>query len=527
MNGSTVRKGLLIIALELALFGPALLGVPKIDRGVVSTHNYWAQTGLSDQELLKLLKNENCYSSSELFLACVNSISSMAERYRLVLNLEGHLVEASSQEIKLRLTEKSELELWRAQFDHKKEISLPVSFIQLWQLLDKKYIQAEERSAVIGLGINGFLSVFKDPHTYLIPLKMYEEVIANSEAKNTGLGILSRREPDHIFVRKVFEGSSAADAGLLRGDRILEINKKPIQTMTPLEVSESLRMKDIFKIHLLVLRNGETFRTTAQRKEALSSKSVAGKMIDASVGAGLITIHKFAKNTCQQTRDQIIALKEQNLRGLVLDLRDNPGGQVEEASCVLGLFVEPGTFLFETRYKDPAQPADRYVAEGELLFKGSLAVLINSGSASAAEIVAGVLKDLGRATLVGERSFGKGSFQDGRIWGANKNLVLFETAGLYYFPSGWTPQLVGLEPDLPVQVDTHASLREEDLYLNPIRPLDIWTGPQSLAWFYERKCDAISDNWSALLTVGQDQQLERATQWLSCGGGRNDRNGSL
>lgn len=526
MTGSTVRKGLLIIALELALFGPALLGVPKIDRGFVPTHNYWAETGLSDQELLKLLKTENCYSSPDLFLACVNSISSMAEKYRLVLNLEGQLIEASPSEIQSRLTEKSELQQWQAKFEGHKEVSLPISFTQLWQLLDENYIAADQRSAVIGLGINGFLSVFKDPHTYLIPLKMYEEVISNSEAKNTGLGILSRREADHIFVRKVFEGTSAADAGLRRGDRILEINKKPIHKMTPLEVTESLRMKESFKIHFLVSRDGAEFRTTAQRKEVVSTQSVQAKMMDTSVGAGLLTIHKFAKNTCEQTRNKLIELKEQNLRGLVLDLRDNPGGQVEEASCVLSLFVEPGTFLFETRYKDPAQPADQYVAEGEQIFRGSIAVLINSGSASAAEIVAGVLKDLGRATLVGERSFGKGSFQDGRIWGANKNLALFETAGLYYFPSGWTPQLVGLEPDLPVQVDTQASLREEDLYLNPIRPLDIWTGPQSLAWFIERNCDFGVSDWTSALSMTSDRQLEKAKQWLNCGG-QNDRNGSL
>jgi carboxyl-terminal processing protease len=237
----------------------------------------------------------------------------------------------------------------------------------------------------------------------------------------------------------------------------------------------------------------------------------------------LLTIHKFSKDTCVLARQHVIGLMEQNIQGMLLDLRDNPGGQVEEAACVANLFLPRGTFLFETRYLEITRTSDRYVAEKDLLYKGPLAVLINSGSASASEIVAGVLRDQNRAKLVGERSYGKGSFQDGKIWGPNPKIALFETEGLYYFPSGWTPQLVGLQPDVQVNFNLAENVREEDLFLNPLVPVDSWTGPQTLSWLNEKQCESNPFDGT---TVVDDPQVEKAQALLSCGE-KNGRNGSL
>jgi carboxyl-terminal processing protease len=198
---------------------------------------------------------------------------------------------------------------------------------------------------------------------------------------------------------------------------------------------------------------------------------------------------------------------------LMLDLRDNPGGQVNEAACVLNLFVPRGQILFETRYLDPRIPSEIYRSENERVYDGSLAVLINAGSASAAEIVAGSLKDLGRATLVGERSFGKGSFQDGIMWPGSLKVAQFKTRGFYYFPSGWTPQLTGIEPDLAAGPSEDSVLREADLYFEPLRPKDLWNGPQSLAWLTNSACEpgaTIAD------AASEDPQLETAEKLLTC-----------
>jgi carboxyl-terminal processing protease len=154
-------------------------------------------------------------------------------------------------------------------------------------------------------------------------------------------------------------------------------------------------------------------------------------------------------------------------------------------------------------------------------------VLINSGSASASEIVAGALKDQGRAKLIGEKTFGKGSFQDGRIWGPNGKIALFQTEGLYYFPSGWTPQLVGLEPDIVVDFNNTENSREQELFFNPIMPMDNWGGPQALSWLTERDCDVDSTILRLDVVTEADPQMKKAQAWLACDGEKNGRNGSL
>jgi carboxyl-terminal processing protease len=203
-----------------------------------------------------------------------------------------------------------------------------------------------------------------------------------------------------------------------------------------------------------------------------------------------------------------------------VDLRDNPGGQVEEAACILNLFVDKGQKLFETRYLDLTRKVDVYTAEQNALFRGPMAVLINSGSASASEIIAGSLKDLGRATLVGEKTFGKGTFQDGRLWGSHEKIAIFETEGMYYFPSGWSPQLVGIHPDIAVNFGGKILYREDELFFNPIIPKDLWTGPQSLAWLNQVQCPSLMENWqdasSAILNY--DPQVTKAQEWLNCKG---------
>jgi len=240
---------------------------------------------------------------------------------------------------------------------------------------------------------------------------------------------------------------------------------------------------------------------------------------DARKNLGILTLHKFAKGTCQQAEVALQSLIEQNVQGVLLDLRDNPGGQVEEAACVLNLFIGKGKLLFETRYLELDRPSDRYVSDQKALYRGPLAVLINSGSASAAEIVAGSLKDHKRATLVGERTFGKGSFQDGKIWGKYQKIAVFETEGMYYFPSGWTPQLVGIEPDLQVNFSITDFHREEDLFYRPLRPKDMWVGPQSISWLQLMQCPESFTLWSEMGFDSEDLQMTKAFEWLKC---RND-----
>ncbi len=527
-----LTKTLLLMNLGIFLLAPTCVS-RKVDRGTKSIDQYWAETGLGPSELDTLLAPESCEVAATNFMACVNSIEQMAERFNMMLNSNGELQTIRQQDMEQRLTEKKDLSPWKDLYESKKT---QISFVKLFHfLIEKKAIPAQ-RSAVIASGINGFISIYKDPHSYLMPVSMYEEVVSVSESRNTNAGFIARRNQQELIVRKVYEGSPADSAGLKRGDHILSLNGESVSTLLNSRVNNLLRMRDNQRLGLQVSRAGNQKYLEILRTET-TYPSVVSKLIGGTKPLGLIVIHKFSKNICALTRTKLIALKEQNIQGLLLDLRDNPGGQVEEAACIANFFVDRGTILFETRYLDSSKASERYTAEEEPIFKGPIGILINSGSASASEIVAGSLRDLNRAKLIGERSFGKGSFQDGRVWGPNSKIALFETQGFYYFPSGWTPQLTGLQPDIQVNFNM-ADLREDELYLNPLVPSDSWAGPQTLSWLNDKSCDSATDEVrNGLIAFGapasanpswisEDPQLQKAQAILSCGV-KNDRNGSL
>ena len=517
-------RAVLLLALEVVLIVPSCLS-QKIDAGQKSADKYWAESGLGSRELELLLAPKSCLQDHRHYLGCVNAISAMVERYDLVLDQNGQLSPMTPEAIEKRLTEKKELSTWEQKLAGE-EANPEFSFLDLWKKIDQTLVRPNERSAVIGAGINGFLSITKDPHSYILPLSYYEEIISRSDTRPTHLGFISKRVKGGAFVRKVFAGSPAAVAGLRKGDRILEVNGQVVTTLHPAQYSEIMKVKTGGRIGLKIERTEGP--VVSQRyldiiKTDATYPNVLSKILSGHQNVGLITIHKFAQDTCRMVKTNLISLKEEGLRGLILDLRDNPGGQVDEAACILNLFIEKGQLLFETRYLDPTHPVDTYRADRDPIFQGPLTILINGGSASASEIVAGSLKDLGRATLVGERSFGKGTFQDGRLWGADPRVAFFETEGLYYFPSGWTPQLVGLEPDIKVVSREDESFREEDLYYHPIRPADLWDGPQGLSWMANEPCTP------QVPTVDEDPQILKAWAMINCdvGGIGHDRHGTL
>jgi carboxyl-terminal processing protease len=517
-------KAFLVLFLEIILILPGCLDL-RLDRGSKSIDEYWADTDLGTTELESMLEDEVCYADRLSYLSCANALSQMAEKINLSLHTDGRLAPFTDADVESRLTEKRELSNWAEKYDRREILKSP-TFLQLWKQLEKT-VASKQKTSLIAAGMNGYLSVARDPHSYIIPLAFYEEVIAKSETRPNNLGFIARRTKENATIRKIIEGSPAYFSGLRKGDHILSINGQKVATMLPVRFAELLKVKDGDRLQIIFSRieDGKKIEKTAEIiKSEFSFPSVEGKIIEKKKNLGLVTIHKFAKDTCLQTRQVIESLQQEAASGILLDLRDNPGGQVEEAACVLNLFVAKGQALFETRYNNPQSPSDKYVADRPSIYKGPLAVLINSGSASAAEIVAGALKDLGRATLVGERTFGKGTFQDGKIWGTHTKIAVFETEGMYYFPSGWTPQLVGIEPDLLVQFSELDEHREEELFFHPIMPKDLWKGPQALSWVQLMQCENNDLLWDDVTSeTSDDVQMKKASEWLRC---KNSKVGS-
>lgn len=481
-----------------------------------SLESYWAETDLEEYDFVKFMADDNCLKAERQFMACVNAISSVAERLKLKLTSKGEFESLTDADIDERLTEKSELAQWKAIY-REKGSEVPYSFLVLWLRLKEHATSPSQMNILLATGINSYLSVARDPHTYIVPLAYYEEVLSQSETRSAHLGFVARRIKGGALVRKVFSESPAARSGLRKGDRILELNGNDVTKLHAAEFNEIVRGQSAGRLRLKI-RRGSGPTKTVRHLEILKGETqfvaVESRLMEKDARVGLLTIHKFARETCQGVRKHLVGLIEQGIQGLVLDLRDNPGGQVDEAACVAGMMLPAGSMVFQTKYLDPTKKGEVYWAEGPQLYDGPIATLINSGSASAAEIVAGALKDLGRTTLIGERSFGKGSFQDGMLWRQHTKIALFQTQGFYYFASGWTPQIVGLEPDVPAQLgenEAAEAMREEDLYLVPLRPMDLWTGPQSLAWLERANCLP-----SGIATSDEDSQIQKATDFLRC-----------
>lgn len=456
-----IVSALLIVAMGAFIaFGNA----QKLSK-VKTAEEYWAETGLGSQTLEELLQEGSCSSSERYFYACVNAVQSVAQKYGFDLTTDGRLVpvsKAASQAI----SEKEVLAPWKVYLSSKSEVP-HFPFLKVWQELVAEHIDTEKISAAVGLGMNSFLSVFRDPHTYLMPAKMYNEVVAKANPRSLSIGVVIGRDDKEYFIKKVIEHSSSAIAGIRKGDVILSVNGKKAQGMSMQELSDALRGEEGSTLRLSLLRHGDLKMINVLRTQQ-TLPTVSYQVLDGIKPVGVLTINKFAIDACTEVKSALYHLRQQGIRGLLLDLRDNPGGQMDEAACVTGLFVGLGKEVFHIKPIVPDVEEETSYSEQEQVYDGAMAVLINSGSASAAEIVAGALQDYKRAVLVGERSFGKGSFQEGEIWSKNSEIAIFETKGFYYLPSGRTPQMVGLEPDVKVNFKDRFALREQDQFWYPL-----------------------------------------------------------
>ena len=516
------RKLLQVLALEIVLFAPGFFSVQTSDKPVKGLEQYWAETDLKGNELDDLLQPSTCSHDSMSYLACANAVTQVAEKYGFEVEPNGNIHTLERADVAVRWTERQALQIWKKAFqDHPNS----PQFSEIWKKLQSKINRKDQQAFQVALGMNAYLSLARDPHSYIIPIAYYEEVIAKSDSKTMNLGFVIRRTGETAVVRKIFEGSPAATAGLQKGDEVLEINGRSLQEMLPNAFAEALRNSQGPSLNLKVRHwnhNQKSEREIHIVRTDFVSPSVTSQVLEGqrnskSYRLGLLVLNKFAHQTCDIAKNELNSLKEQGIEGLLVDLRDNPGGQVEEAACFINLFIKRNKLMFETRYLDRGRSSDRYFSEDDPVYMGPLAVLTNSGSASASEIVAGSLKDLGRATLVGERTFGKGSFQDGRMWESHTKVAVFETQGLYYFPSGWTPQVVGIEPDIAVDFNIVSQHRESELFFNPIVPKDMWTGPQSLTWLQMMSCQGNDVMWQDFGShFGDDTQLMKAKEWLFC-----------
>jgi carboxyl-terminal processing protease len=315
------------------------------------------------------------------------------------------------------------------------------------------YVEKPDDGKLIESAINGMINGL-DPHSSYMDSQSFREMEVQTQGEFGGVGIEVTLENGFIKVVAPIDGTPAAKAGIRAGDIITDLDDEPVSGLTVDQAVEKMRGPEDSVIRLKITRKGnEAPLEIAITRAKIQVRSVRAELEGSDVG--YIRITQFTEQTTDGLKMAITQITNQipndKLKGYVIDLRNNPGGLLDQAVSVSSAFLEHGEIV-STRGRDPEE-TERFNARSGDLTKGKpVIVLINGGSASASEIVAGALQDHRRATLVGTRSFGKGSVQTIIPLGSGNGALRLTTAR-YFTPSGRSIQAKGIAPDIEVLQD--------------------------------------------------------------------------
>jgi carboxyl-terminal processing protease len=327
-------------------------------------------------------------------------------------------------------------------------------------LIISDYVESPDQAKLMRAAINGMLASL-DPHSSFMTLKEFKEFQVESSGKFGGLGLEVTMESGILKVIAPLDDTPAAHAGILANDLITHLDGQEVVGMALNEAIDKMRGRPNTRITLTIQRPGkkDPFDVKLTR-DLIQVKSVKA---NAEGDVGYLRISSFTEQTQAGIDEAVTRLEGElgrNLKGWILDLRNNPGGLVDQAVSVSNTFLKKGEIV-SIRGRDPAKAQHLYARSGRWMSDKAVVVLINGGSASASEIVAGALQDHKRATVIGTRSFGKGSVQSVMSFGNEGALVL--TTARYYTPSGRSIQAKGITPDVVVAEDLPADAKPDEL----------------------------------------------------------------
>ena len=331
-------------------------------------------------------------------------------------------------------------------------------FSEVLNKIDKEYVESVNQSDAMDAAINGVLQSL-DPYSAYMSPEVFNDMQTETSGKFGGLGIEVGMEHGVVKVISPIDNSPASRVGVKAGDYIVKINDIQVQGKSLTEAVEIMRGPVGSDIKITVRRRGVKkaiiFKIT---REIIKIASVKSKYIDKSVG--YLRLTSFNENSGDQIKDKIKEFnKKKDIKGYILDLRNNPGGLLSQAIKIADFFLENGEIV-STKSRKISENRRWFAKKGDLTKGKTLIVLINEGSASASEIVAGALKDHKRAILVGENSYGKGSVQS-IIPLKNKGAIRL-TISKYYLPSGKSISEVGVTPDIEVEESSDAFVINTD-----------------------------------------------------------------
>jgi carboxyl-terminal processing protease len=304
-------------------------------------------------------------------------------------------------------------------------------FFSLFRELNTFYVDDINPDKMVKSGIDNMLKTL-DPYTIYYPESEGDEVTFMTTGKYGGIGSLIRGDGDYVVVSLVYKGFPADVAGIKPGDILKKVNGVSLKGYSNDQVSEKLKGNPGTTINLTVERNGAEMDFSVKREKIVVPPVPYYGMIDSKTG--YIRFTNFTQDCSSDVKNALLALKASNPKQIVLDLRGNPGGLLTEAVDIVNLFVGAGNEIVSTKGKVKQFDEDFKTSKSAVDDKIPLAVIINRGSASASEIVAGAIQDLDRGIIVGQRSYGKGLVQITRPLSYNTQLKV--TTAKYYIPSG-------------------------------------------------------------------------------------------
>jgi carboxyl-terminal processing protease len=341
--------------------------------------------------------------------------------------------------------------------------TLFVPFWEAWNVVHEQYVEQPVNDELLMQGaIRGMMDALGDQQTFYMEPQVYENETSSLQGQYEGIGAYVDTDGDYLTIVSPIEGSPAEAAGLLPGDKVIAIDGEDMTGVPPEEARLKVLGPDGTQVTLTVAREGEPepLEFTITRAQ-IEIRSAEGKMLEDNLG--YVDINTFGELTTQELRATLDDLLKQNPRGLIIDLRNNPGGYLSTSVEVASEFIDEGVILYE-EYGDGRRDEHKALGNGQAT-DIPLVVLINEGSASASEILAGALQDYERATLVGVKSFGKGSVQNWVPLSNNQGAARV-TIARWLTPDERLIDHIGLMPDVVVEMTPEDFESQDDPQLD-------------------------------------------------------------
>lgn len=333
------------------------------------------------------------------------------------------------------------------------------SFVNVGRLIgamnfiESHYVQEVDKEKLIDGAIGGMVHSLGDPHSIYLEPKLYSQLKADTTGSFGGIGVYMGFKEGGVFVLSVIPDSPGEKAGLIAGDSILAVNNQPVSEIEPSEVALKIRGDVGSNVELLIHREGAEDKIYTITREVIKVQTVSGKMLDDKLG--YVRISNFSESSGEEFKSVISDLEKNNMKGFILDLRQNPGGVITSCVDIAKEIVPAGTIVSVVQ-----RDGTKEVFKSELKqAKYPIVVLLDHNSASASELLSGALQDTKAALIVGEKSYGKGSVQTVIPMFQNDGLKL--TIAKYYTPAGRSIDGTGIIPDVEVKLDKPVMIQRE------------------------------------------------------------------